>query len=100
MNTSRLWVLISIAPLVLAAGDPSAALAQSPIKIGLVQGFAGGEVYVVHAKQVKRGFDLGLAYATSGKQELLGRKIEVIAEDDQLKPDVAAAEGHQARGRS
>jgi branched-chain amino acid transport system substrate-binding protein len=100
MNTSRLWVLISIAPLVLAAGDPSAALAQSPIKIGLVQGFAGGEVYVVHAKQLKRGFDLGLAYATSGKQELLGRKTEVIAEDDQLKPDVAAAEGHQARGRS
>ena len=82
--------LISITPLVLAAGDPTAALAQTPIKIGLVQGFTGPlEVYTVYARQVKRGFDLGLEYATSGKQELLGRKIEVIEEDDQLKPDVA-----------
>ena len=81
--------LISIALFVLAAGDPTAALAQTPIKIGLVQGFTGAEVYAVYAKQMKRGFDLGLEYATSGKKELLGRKIEVIEEDDQLKPDVA-----------
>jgi branched-chain amino acid transport system substrate-binding protein len=84
-----MWLLISIASLVLAVGDPTAALAQIPIKIGLVQGFTGDEVYTVYAKHVKRGLDLGLEYATSGKQELLGRRIEVIEEDDQLKPDVA-----------
>jgi branched-chain amino acid transport system substrate-binding protein len=35
------------------------------------------------------GFKLGLEYATGGKLEVLGRKIEVLVEDDQLKPDVA-----------
>ena len=68
-------------------GGPTTAAAQAPIKIGLVQGFTGAlEVY---AKQAKRGFDLGLEYATQGKKEVLGRKIQVIEEDDQLKPDVA-----------
>src|SRR5882672_11390468 len=72
---------------IVAIGPPPAALAQAPIKIGLVQGFTGPlEVY---AKQAKRGFELGLDYATGGKKELLGRKIEIIEEDDQLKPDVA-----------
>jgi branched-chain amino acid transport system substrate-binding protein len=89
MHTSRMWFLFSIAPLLLVAGGPTAAPAQTPIKIGLVQGFTGVEVYAVYAKHVKRGFDLGLEYATSGKQELMGRKIEVIEEDDQGKPDVA-----------
>ena len=86
----RIRLLVLIALLVLAAGAPTAALAQTPIKIGLVQGFTGtAEVYAVYAKQVKRGFYLGLEYATAGKKELLGRTIEVIEEDDQLKPDVA-----------
>src|SRR6266404_4405354 len=62
-------------------------LALAPIKIGLVQGFTGP--FEVYAKQAKRGFELGLEYATAGKKELLGRKIEIFEEDDQLKPDVA-----------
>ena len=90
MNTSRrMWFLISITPLILASGDPTSALAQAPIRIGLMQAFTGGEVYAVYARQVKRGFHLGLEYATSGTQELLGRAIEVIEEDDQLRPDLA-----------
>jgi ABC-type branched-chain amino acid transport systems, periplasmic component len=32
---------------------------------------------------------MGLEYATGGKGEVLGRKIEVLIEDDQLKPDVS-----------
>jgi branched-chain amino acid transport system substrate-binding protein len=91
MNMSqRIPFLISIALLVLAAGDPTALLAQEPlIKIGLVQSFTGSQVYAVYARQVKRGFDLGLEYATSGTMQLLNRKIDVIDEDDQSKPDVA-----------
>ncbi len=69
--------------LALPAGD---ALAQAPIKIGFIQGLSGPlEVY---AKQEVNGFKLGLEYATGGKMEVLGRKIEVLVEDDQLKPDV------------
>lgn len=61
--------------------------AEPPIKIGIVQGFSGAlEAY---AKQMLTGFKMGLEYATKGKNEILGRKIELIVEDDQLKPDVA-----------
>jgi branched-chain amino acid transport system substrate-binding protein len=88
MNT-RLFRLLSVAALTailvaLAAGD---ALAQAPIKIGVVQGLTGP--FEVYAKQMVTGFKLGLEYATGGKGEVLGRKIEVLVEDDQLKPDVA-----------
>ncbi len=61
--------------------------AQRPVKIGIVQGFSGAlEAY---AKQMLTGFKLGLEYGTKGKNEVLGRKVELIVEDDQLKPDVA-----------
>jgi branched-chain amino acid transport system substrate-binding protein len=69
---------------VLDAGD---AQAQGAIKIGLVQGLTGP--FEVYAKQAVTGFKLGLEYATGGKMEVLGRKLEVLVEDDQLKPDVA-----------
>ncbi|HEV8440326.1 MAG TPA: substrate-binding domain-containing protein [Methylomirabilota bacterium] len=66
---------------------PGPAGAQAPIKVGFVQGLTGAlEVY---AKQEINGFKLGLEYATGGKMEIGGRKIEVIVEDDQLKPDVS-----------
>ena len=61
--------------------------AEPPIKIGIVQGFSGAlEAY---AKQMLTGFKMGLEYGTQGKNEVIGRKIELIVEDDQLKPDVA-----------
>lgn len=60
---------------------------QPPIKIGVVQGFSGAlEAY---AKQMLTGFKMGLEYGTKGKNEVIGRKIELIVEDDQIKPDVA-----------
>jgi branched-chain amino acid transport system substrate-binding protein len=61
--------------------------AAEPIKIGVVQGFSGAlEAY---AKQMLTGFKMGLEYGTNGKNEVLGRKVELIVEDDQVKPDVA-----------
>jgi len=65
---------------------PGAAAAQT-IKIGFVQGISGP--FEVYAKQEITGFTMGLEYATGGKGEVLGRKIEVLIEDDQLKPDVS-----------
>ena len=70
--------------LALPAGD---AAAQAPVKIGLVQGLTGP--FEVYAKQAVTGFKLGLEYATGGKMDVLGRKIELLMEDDQLKPDVS-----------
>ena len=70
--------------LLLPAGD---AAAQAPVKIGLVQGLTGP--FEVYAKQAVTGFKLGLEYATGGKMDVLGRKIDLLVEDDQLKPDVS-----------
>jgi len=61
--------------------------AQPPIKIGIVQGFSG--LLEAYAKQMLTGFKMGLEYGTKGKNEVTGRKIDLIVEDDQLKPDVA-----------
>ncbi|HXG02351.1 MAG TPA: substrate-binding domain-containing protein [Candidatus Binatia bacterium] len=90
MNPRRcvLRALIATAlALTVSAGLPGAGRAQEPIKIGLVQGLTGA--FEVYARQVVDGFRLGLEYGTQGTHEVLGRKIQVIVEDDQLKPDVA-----------
>jgi branched-chain amino acid transport system substrate-binding protein len=81
--------LVTALAAVLAVGllGPPSAVAQAPIKIGLVQGLTGP--FEVYGKQAVAGFKLGLEYGTGGKVELLGRKIEVLVEDDQLKPDVS-----------
>ena len=87
MNAKRSLFLTCALLAALAVAWPGPVPAQQPIKIGFVQGLTGAlEVY---AKQEINGFKLGLEYATGGKMELLGRKIEVIVEDDQLKPDVS-----------
>jgi branched-chain amino acid transport system substrate-binding protein len=75
-----LGAAVLAAPRVIPAQAP-------PIKIGLVQGITGP--FEVYAKQVVDGFKLGLEYGTQGKNEIGGRKIELIVEDDQLKPDVS-----------
>ncbi|MFY8107211.1 MAG: substrate-binding domain-containing protein [Elstera sp.] len=55
------------------------------LKICLIAGKTGAlEAY---AKQTEAGFMMGLEYLTQGKNELLGRKIQVLVKDDQLKPD-------------
>jgi branched-chain amino acid transport system substrate-binding protein len=83
----QLAFAVSVAAMALLALEAGPVPAQTPIKIGMVQGLTGAlEVY---AKQEVTGFNLGLEYATGGKMEVLGRKIQVIVEDDQIKPDVA-----------
>src|SRR3990167_3566858 len=84
---ARWMVVIGAGLLAVALVSPGSAQAQGPIKIGLVQGISGP--FEAYAKQGVTGFKLGLEYATGGKMELGGRKIELLVEDDQLKPDVA-----------
>ncbi|QIZ11179.1 ABC transporter substrate-binding protein [Priestia megaterium] len=60
---------------------------KNPIKIGVLASKTGAlESY---GKQTLRGFELGLDYATEGKLEVAGRKIEFIVEDTETKPEVA-----------
>lgn len=63
----------------------SSVFAEEPIKIGLLQGLSGA--YEVYGKQEVTGFQMGLEYATEGTNKILGRDVELIIEDTQLKPD-------------
>nr|WP_142065326.1 substrate-binding domain-containing protein [Brevibacillus sp. AG162] len=57
------------------------------IKVGVLASLTGPlESY---GKQTARGFELGLDYATEGKREIAGKKIEFVLEDTETKPDVA-----------
>ncbi|MBG9453873.1 ABC transporter permease [Lysinibacillus sphaericus] len=57
------------------------------IKIGVLASLTGAlESY---GKQTKNGFDLGIEYATGGTMEINGKKIEVVYEDTETKPEVA-----------
>jgi branched-chain amino acid transport system substrate-binding protein len=86
--------IIALAGSSLVAGRVAAQ--QAPIKIALITGKTGPlEAY---ARQTEAGFMLGLEYATQGKMEVLGRKIQVITKDDQLKPDMGKAALEQAYG--
>ncbi|MYL35052.1 ABC transporter substrate-binding protein [Pontibacillus yanchengensis] len=60
---------------------------SEPVKIGVLASLSGAlETYGV---QTKRGFELGLEYATDGTMEVAGRKIEVVFEDTETDPKVA-----------
>jgi branched-chain amino acid transport system substrate-binding protein len=60
---------------------------QETVKIGVLASLTGAlESY---GKQTQRGFELGLEYATDGTMEVAGKKIEVVYEDTETKPEVA-----------
>ena len=62
-------------------------VSKEPIKVGVLASLTGAlESY---GKQTKNGFELGLEYATGGTMEVEGRKIEVVWEDTETKPEVA-----------
>lgn len=60
---------------------------RSPIKIGVLASLSGPlEAY---GTQTKRGFELGIEYATKGTMEVAGRKIEYVFVDTETDPKVA-----------
>lgn len=60
--------------------------AAEPIKIARVVGITGP--YEAYTKQSLTGFEMGLEYATKGTNQILGRPVELIVKDTQLKPDL------------
>jgi branched-chain amino acid transport system substrate-binding protein len=82
--------MISWSKTVAAAAALVASLAVAradDLKIALIYGRTGPlEPY---AKQTENGLRLGFDYATHGTMEIGGRKIVIIAKDDQGKPDLA-----------
>ncbi|MDP5275633.1 substrate-binding domain-containing protein [Chengkuizengella axinellae] len=57
------------------------------IKIGVLASLTGPlEVY---GNQTLRGLEMGFDYATNGTGEVAGKKIEIVYEDTETKPDIA-----------
>ena len=76
-----------IAGIALSAGISAGAAHAQDIKIALIYSKTGPlEAY---AKQTETGLMLGLEYLTGGTMALNGRKIVILAKDDQGKPDIA-----------
>ncbi len=83
MKRQAWFMVAAILTVVLVSG---AALAAEPIKIARVVGITGAlEAY---SKQSLVGFEMGLEYATKGTKQILGRPVELVVKDTQLKPDL------------
>ena len=61
----------------------STVLAADPIKIGIIQGISGP--YEIYGKAEVTGFKMGLEYFTKGTNKIIGRDVEILVEDTQLK---------------
>ncbi|GGA75731.1 substrate-binding domain-containing protein [Ornithinibacillus halotolerans] len=71
----------------LAACGNSASKDDDVVKIGVLASLTGAlESY---GKQTTQGFELGIDYATDGKKEVAGKKIEVIVVDTETDQEVA-----------
>jgi branched-chain amino acid transport system substrate-binding protein len=85
MKEKSLFVILGC--IVLCLVFVSTGFAAEPIKIGILQGLSGP--YEVYGKQEVTGFKMGLEYATKGTNKILGRDVELLIEDTQLKADRA-----------
>src|SRR5512136_973786 len=106
MKTFRLFSVLLIAVLVLAACTPAATPAPTqppvkateppkptaaptagkPLKIGLLTDQTGA--LAIYGPMLEKGFALGLDYATGGTNAVAGRPIQVVTKDTASKVDV------------
>jgi branched-chain amino acid transport system substrate-binding protein len=63
------------------------AYASDPIKIANIEALSGP--FEQFGNQSRVGFQLGMEYATKGTMKLLGRPVEIIVKDSQIKPALA-----------
>ncbi len=82
MKAKQILTTVSLMLLAIIIVTP-AAMGKEPIKIGIMQGISGP--YEIYAKAEVTGFKMGLEYFTKGSNQILGRDVEIIVEDTQLK---------------
>ena len=61
-------------------------MAAEPIKIANIEALSGP--FEQFGNQARVGFQMGLEYYTKGTMKLIGRPIEIIVKDSQIKPAV------------
>src|SRR5262245_44546171 len=86
----RISSRVAVAAVMLAQG--AAATAQDAIKIGVITDRVASAKF--YAEPVTRGVELG-AKVINAKGGVLGKKLDLIIEDDQNKPDVSAAKARK-----
>jgi branched-chain amino acid transport system substrate-binding protein len=84
--------LIAFVAAISGVPEPTRAIAQETIKIGVISDRVGSAKF--YAEPVTRGVELG-AKIINEKGGVLGKKIQLIVEDDQNKPDVSAAKARK-----
>ena len=83
------FLLGACAAVALLAPQFASAQDNKPIKIALIASKTGpSEAY---ARDTERGLRLGLEYLTQNTMSVIGRKIEIIVKDDQMKPELSKA---------
>ncbi len=82
MNVKRMCLMFGLV-LLLAGLFASPVMSADPIKIGIIQGLSGP--YEIYGKAEVTGFKMGLEYFTKGTNKLIGRDVELVVEDTQLK---------------
>jgi branched-chain amino acid transport system substrate-binding protein len=93
-----LKTILAVASIAIGLLGPQLAAAQDnkPIKIALIASKTGpSEAY---ARDTERGLRLGLEYLTQNTMTVIGRKIELIVKDDQMKPELSKAMLTEALG--
>lgn len=82
MNAKKMCLTFGTV-LLLAGLIASPVMSADPIKIGIMQGLSGP--YEIYGKAEVTGFKMGLEYFTKGTNKLIGRDVELVVEDTQLK---------------
>lgn len=88
-KASMLLLVVALALAFAGTAAPTPTRAADALKIGLLSDQSG--VLKEYGKELEHGFALGLKYATDGKMEVAGRKIEVTVRDTASKPDIGSS---------
>jgi branched-chain amino acid transport system substrate-binding protein len=83
LHRTKSWMIAACAVVSVMGADVALSQTQGPIKIGVMGPNSGP--YAIIGEEVKNGFDL---YFSQIGYQAGGRKIEMIFEDTQAKPDV------------
>jgi branched-chain amino acid transport system substrate-binding protein len=83
------YLMVVLILLAVPAGGVTKAQA-GPLKIGLLTDKSGA--LAIYGVELSNGFALGLKYATGGKMEVAGRKIEVLERDNAGKPETGTSQ--------
>lgn len=85
----NVWMALLSVVIVVAMLGTSPAVASSPIKIGVLVPLTG--IVAQGGLEIKNGIEM----AAAEKGTILGRPIELVVEDTQIKPDVAVTKAEK-----